>query len=92
MKYTVWHAREPKFGMGGHPEFNDENYEKVAEVESENVDDVFRITNHIDSPWPKNPEVRWYKGGGCRSTSVGDVVIDGNGKRYLCEGVGWTEF
>jgi hypothetical protein len=89
MKYEVFHAKNPNFGFGGHPAFVPENYEKVAEVEVENVDEAFRVTNHIDEPWWKNPEVKWHKDQSRRSTSVGDVVVGPDGKRYLCDMVGW---
>jgi hypothetical protein len=89
MKYTVFHAKEPNFGMGKPPEFKD--YEKVAEVETTGLESVFRLTNHINHSWTQNPEVRWFKGGGVRSTSVGDIVIDGNGKKFRCEMAEWAE-
>jgi len=70
-----------------------EDYKKVALVESDNLGDVFRITNHIDSNWQTNDEViETYGDVTHRSTSVGDIVIDlENSKRYLCASMGWDE-
>jgi hypothetical protein len=91
MKYTVYHAKEPTFGFGADVEFNDANFVKVAEVESPTLAQVFRITNHIHDDWQKNSEVVWFKDWQVRSTSVGDVVTDADGKKFRCEMVGWKE-
>jgi hypothetical protein len=91
MIYKVYHDKTPTFGFGGHREFNDDNFEYVATVESDSHQDVFRITNHIDHDWWDNPEVKDYKDE-TRSTSVGDVVVDEDGKRFRVEMAGWTEF
>lgn len=65
-------------------------YSLVAKVDSPELGDVFRLTNHIDWEWWRNPEVECVKRS--RSTSVGDVVVDTEaGKRYLCMPVGWKE-
>lgn len=61
-------------------------YEKVAEVETKDLTDVFRLTNHIHDVWGKNEEVKLIKES--RSTSVGDVVKM-DGKFYLCDVAGW---
>jgi hypothetical protein len=96
-KYTVYHAKNPTFGMdwpgddlGTHPpDFADLSaYEKVAVVESMTLGDVFRITNHIDEEWQKNPEVV-ESVDYARSTSVGDIVVHESGAAYLCNFSGW---
>jgi hypothetical protein len=66
------------------------NYEVVAIVESETIDSVFHLTNNIDDSWTKNKEVCAVRPS-IRSTSVGDVVVDSNGKRFLCMSAGWKE-
>lgn len=91
MKYTVWHAINPTYGIGGHREFSKLNFKRVALVESNSVDDVYRITNHIDDPWWDNPEVI-KKVEESRSTSVGDVVVAEDGTAYRCEMVGWSKY
>lgn len=87
MKFLVYHVKNPTF-FPPHPEWNQENYEHVAEVDTTSLEEVFRVTNHIDEPWWKNKEVTWYKPNS-RSTSVGDVVTDGAGMVFRCEGTGW---
>jgi len=90
MQYTVFHAKQPSFGFGVHPEFTQKDFKAVAVVEAQSVDDVFRITNHIDDSWTKNPEVIRYVGQP-RSTSVGDVVVDQSGTACRCEMAGWSK-
>ena len=92
MKFKVYHHKNPTFGFGETPEFNDENFEVVAAVECdpENYGDVFRLTNHIDCAWWENPEVTCIKQ--ARSTSVGDVIVSEDGIRRRCESAGWSEF
>jgi hypothetical protein len=92
MIYKVYHDKNPTFGFGDPKEFNDENFELVAEVEvpAENYGDVFRLTNTIDAPWWENSEVTCLKK--ARSTSVGDVIVDADGLRRRCEMAGWSEF
>ena len=86
--FEVYHALHPTFGFGKKPKFPQE-YEKIAIVETDSIDDVFRLTNHIDSDWTYNNEVKWTKSGGMRSTSVGDVVKDQKGVKYYCAPIGW---
>jgi len=90
MKYKVYHAINPTFGFGKKPEFPSE-YKLVATVECADLEDVFRITNHIDEDWTKNPEVTELFHNRPRSTSVGDVVIDEDGYHFYCDQVGWKE-
>jgi hypothetical protein len=90
MKFHIYHAKEPTFGFGDRPKFPEE-YDFVAIVEAGNVADTFRITNHIDTDWQRNPEVVEIVKLGNRSTSVGDVVQDENGVNHYCASVGWEE-
>jgi hypothetical protein len=48
----------------------------VATVETFNPEDAYRLTNHIDSDWTKNPGVHALEGNH-RSTSVGDLIVRG---------------
>jgi hypothetical protein len=90
MKYTVYHAVNPTFGFGEKPNFP-EDYKKVAVVETNHLEEVFRITNHIDHDWTDNPEVVGLivTTRTPRSTSVGDVVVDEDGVAHYCAGCGW---
>jgi len=90
MRYEVWHSKELKTFMSPKPSFP-EDYEQVAEVECVDEEDVFRATNHIDSDWTKNPEVKLRRNNPCRSTSVGDVIVDENGRGLYCAPVGWED-
>jgi len=109
-EYYIYHSKDPMdmcLRLSKAPEQIDlDNYDLVAMVESESLGDTFRITNHIESNWLDNPEVRIaYKRERVRSTSVGDVVVeitditlgeDGlgkvkTGKAYMVMGVGWEE-
>ena len=90
MRYTIWHVKQPTFDLGAKPVFPD-FYDRVAIVEAQNRDDVFRIGNHIDSDWTKNPEVIQCFKRPVRSTSVGDVVEDENGNKHYVAPVGWKE-
>ena len=82
----VWHAKNPTFGLT-EQNFPDD-YELVAEVNTDNLEIVFRQTNHIDYPWWENDDVKVIKKS--RSTSVGDVV-EINGKFWLCETIGFSK-
>lgn len=67
----------------------------VAECDSENLDKIFRLTNHIDQFWWLNEGVikiatEGSRSGQLRSTSVGDVVVLSNGDAYVCRTLGWS--
>lgn len=100
MKFKIYHAINPTFGVGKKPKFPEE-YEAVAIVEADYIGDTYRITNHIDGSWTKNHEVKELIKANPRSTSVGDVVecfsVDEIGEThtscyYCCASVGWEEF
>lgn len=90
MKLKVYHTKEPSFRPGDPVEFNDENFELVAEVECGELDDVFQLTNHIDHDWWDNKGVTLIKQS--RSTSVGDVVVASDGQKFRCLMAGWGTF
>jgi hypothetical protein len=62
----------------------DRDYHAVATVDTDDLDEAFRLTNTIDTPWWENDgvavvsPVRCTKLWGMRSTSVGDVMIRHN--------------
>ena len=68
------------------------DYQLVARVECDNLEDAYRLTNAIDKPWHENYEVTLTRGP-ARSTSPGDVVAlkDGELHFWLCMGAGWEE-
>ena len=61
----------------------------VAKLENATLEDSFMLTNSINSPWYENEGVtKLFKGDGCRSTSVGDVVEEG-GVYFVVTNVGF---
>ena len=50
------------------------DFEYVADVESNNMDDAYRLTNSIEFYWGDNEEVEEH-GSRHRSTSVGDILV-----------------
>jgi hypothetical protein len=73
-------ARAPAFSPFDH-------YEMVAEVESDDLDEVFEKTNSIDAPWVFNQGVAPVRDR-LRSTSVGDVMVLGE-VAYVVAGMGF---
>jgi hypothetical protein len=59
-------------------------YSKVAVIEADNLEQVFRIGN-------MGPESAITRLAGMKSVSVGDVVVDRYGAAYVCATFGWNE-
>ena len=58
---------------------------------NEKLELAFRLTNSIEYAWWENEEVTpMFPEQGCRSTSVGDMVLIGT-EKYVCENMGWTK-
>ena len=59
---------------------------------NEKLELAFKLTNNIDCGWWENEEVTpmFQDKEGCRSTSVGDMVLIGT-EKYVCENVGWEK-
>lgn len=92
----VWHVSEEfmnrtgsAFGLGQTPKFP-VDYEHVANVQTDNAEAAFQLTNHIDVPWWENEGVEKIGATERRSTSVGDVLETRDGT-FRCEMVGWTK-
>lgn len=60
----------------------------VAECDSEELDEIFQLTNSIDRVWWLNEGVKKTVSA-ARSTSVGDVVVLSDGTAFVCRGFGW---
>jgi hypothetical protein len=77
MKFEVWHAHPPNFfGDVARAASFPRGYLMVAEVETADLDAVFRLTNHIGTSWTENAEVTVISTvTGPRSTSVGDIIV-----------------
>ena len=65
-------------------------YHLVAVVESDDLEDGFRYTNHIEADWAKSPaEIVTPLPGDHRSTSVGDVFCR-DGATYVVAPCGFS--
>jgi len=84
-KYDLFQARKPNFGLGPHPQWP-EAFRQVAEVEVEDLEEVFEATNGE----PMHPQVRWLVPD-WRTTSVGDVVVGPDGRAHRCEMIAWSD-
>lgn len=96
--FEVWHRDVPSFrdnDIDILAELFPAGFTKVADVETDHIGRVFELTNHIDRDWTENPEVTIAAmnkpNRGYRSTSVGDVIADGN-DRYTIDGMGMRKF
>jgi len=61
----------------------------AAVVETFDLDEAYKLTNNIDTPWPANEGVE-ATGLSLRSTSVGDVLVKGM-TYYVVESEGYRE-
>ena len=69
-----------------------EGVESVAVIHSdEKLERAFMLTNSVEDAWWNNEGVTpMFDGKGCRSTSVGDMVLIGK-EKYKCESMGWSK-
>lgn len=66
------------------------DYSLVAQVATENLEEVFQLTNHIDSDWTLNKGVRAISGSH-RSSSVGDIFVTEKGEAHLVASMGFVK-
>lgn len=94
MHYKVYHAntRDTRFEHNPDAWVNrkDGDYLHVANVEADSLQEVYRLTNHIDHSWTDNPQAEPV-GNEHRSTSVGDVIVDAEGKAHMVASFGFTD-
>ena len=86
----VYHAIKPTFGLGEAPPFPDA-YALVAEVETDQAERAWELTQHLGGSWTDNAGVR-AEPGQHRSSAVGDVMVTPDGNRWRCDNFGWTKF
>lgn len=97
MSSLVYHDKEPRFGLNETPRTWPDDFDLVANLDIDDLDAIFELTNHVTGDWTKNPQVKWSKTDwpedgpqkGCRSTSVGDIIVTSNEEVYLVLPVGW---
>ncbi len=66
----------------------DKYYHLVALVEAGSLEEVYALTNHIDRDWRENALVKSMATRPPRSTSVGDVIVQGD-KAWLVDRTGF---
>jgi hypothetical protein len=92
MKYKVYLATEPNFGMGDHQDLEDMIL--VAEVDAQHYEEAFRLTQNgvLKDNWLDNEGVTQISlvSMEFRSFCVGDALLDENNVQYRCEILGWN--
>lgn len=89
----VYHAKNPTFGIevpGMDQPLWPKDYVYVASVPAAStIDEAFVLTNTIQFPWFEGTFVQPAKDGKTyRSTSVGDVIEDNEGKFFEMKNIG----
>lgn len=81
---NIWNDKESGF-----------EFVHVATVYSENLEDAYRLTNSIHDAWYASDnsfiDVDPLAQEGCRSTSVGDIMQNGNGEVWVVANFGFTQ-
>lgn len=67
-----------------------DDFQLVAECETNDLERIFALTNHIDEEWWLNEGVK-KQIPKPRSTSCGDVVVLDGGKVCMCSELGWKD-
>ena len=100
MVFSIFHKVNSNFGVDWFDEknipgiINLNDYEKVAEVECDGIEQAYYFTNHIDFEWWEHKNVVLFKKS--RSTSVEDIILEGkfehlNSYANLCVAFGWRK-
>lgn len=67
-------------------------YAEVAHVEARDCEEAYRLTNHIEADWTHGPAIKRLAGqDGTRSTSIGDILMDEEGRLHRVAFVGFEE-
>lgn len=100
MTFEVYHDKAPTF-MSPFARSSFVNFEHVATIECEDIEDIFVLSNHGDhvdgrsrGDWTTSKcvtPVEGHTGRNTRSTSVGDIAIDIDGQVWYCDRVGWKK-
>jgi hypothetical protein len=104
MPIQVYHAKNPTFHVPknftrGSVESFVRDFHHVASVECETLDTAYMLTNSIFGPWWVGPDVTFHGSPdhgkeGCRSTSVGDILIMPEGDAfvaYVVDSIGYRK-
>lgn len=72
-------------------------YSHVGSIDTNDLDEAYQLTNNINSSWIDGDKVDFLSDavkakGGCRSTSVGDILIDNStGKIWIVASFGFDD-
>jgi hypothetical protein len=91
MPIQVFHATALRSFSEPFAEFTPENFTHVADVDTDDLEVAYDMTQSVDAPWTKNPGVttpKMYPH--YRSSSVGDVFVDADGKAHRVDRTGFT--
>ena len=94
---TLEEVKNPKETVSVIHSAFDENSHLVAFVDvdkswtvNEKLEHAFKMTNSIEDAWWNNAGVtKMFPDKGCRSTSVGNMILVGK-EKYLCDSFGWS--
>jgi len=96
--YQLLHAIRPTFcEVESREKLNWDDFELVAEIWATDLEDLYSKTNHKDAPWHEAAvnDIQYLKpredGRPPRSTSIGDLAIDPEGKIWCCATLGWKQ-
>lgn len=64
-----------------------EEYTLVAIVETNDVDEAYKMTQHLGLNWGENPKVTLINPS--RSSTYGDVFVNDDGVEWFCDLYGW---
>lgn len=67
------------------------NYQLVGEVETDDKERAYMLTNHIDTEWWNNDGVKKVIAKEVRSTSMGDLLEDENGQLWVVASIGFEK-
>jgi hypothetical protein len=83
---------DPNIVFENELEINQTEYEKVAEVDSDSLEDAWSLTQNTDRDWINNLHVKYLgQAQDCRSTSIGDVFAI-NGQLEMVMPLGYVSF
>jgi len=91
MIYRVFHHQPGTLGFmfPGQLQFP-EDYDQVADVEGDDLDQVYRLTQNLDGEdWTSGPRVSNVQITEARSSSVGDMFVDEDGRLWQVDFIGW---
>jgi len=96
-RYAVYHVRDiwamlsPREDRWLHNQAL--HFRHVADVQAQQLEQVFALTNHQEESWTSHQEIVWHATDApVRSTSVGDVIVSSQtGQAWLVLPAGFIE-